>query len=200
MRWLNRDPIEEDGGVNLYVFCGNGVGRYDSLGLYVNIVYEVEKKTLTATDVDTFESITLSEKVFSGNGKSCCVKADQWKENTGPLPTGKYLVGRSYVPTKHQGEEGDYNWYRLYGNNGEGGCKYDKFPVKTPSGGIVYRGGFNLHTGRVSDGCVTVWSDVKRGEKGYPHSDDYDKLKRLLDKTKPLRYKNSDYSGWLEVK
>ena len=22
-RWLNRDPIEEDGGVNLYVFCGN---------------------------------------------------------------------------------------------------------------------------------------------------------------------------------
>ena len=23
MRWLNRDPIEEDGGVNLYAFCGN---------------------------------------------------------------------------------------------------------------------------------------------------------------------------------
>ena len=23
MRWLNRDPIEEDGGVNLYGFCGN---------------------------------------------------------------------------------------------------------------------------------------------------------------------------------
>lgn len=23
MRWLNRDPIEEDGGLNLYAFCGN---------------------------------------------------------------------------------------------------------------------------------------------------------------------------------
>lgn len=23
MRWLNRDPIEEDGGINLYTFCGN---------------------------------------------------------------------------------------------------------------------------------------------------------------------------------
>ncbi len=33
MRWLNRDPIEEDGGLNLYGFCGNGaVYSYDLLG------------------------------------------------------------------------------------------------------------------------------------------------------------------------
>jgi RHS repeat-associated protein len=33
MRWLNRDPIEEDGGVNLYGFCGNnGVVKYDKDG------------------------------------------------------------------------------------------------------------------------------------------------------------------------
>ena len=33
MRWLNRDPIEEDGGVNLYGFCGNDpVSRYDKDG------------------------------------------------------------------------------------------------------------------------------------------------------------------------
>ncbi|MGN0846405.1 MAG: RHS repeat-associated core domain-containing protein, partial [Kiritimatiellia bacterium] len=25
MRWINRDPIEEAGGVNVYAFCGNGV-------------------------------------------------------------------------------------------------------------------------------------------------------------------------------
>ena len=32
MRWLNRDPIEEDGGENLYAFCGNnGVANFDSL-------------------------------------------------------------------------------------------------------------------------------------------------------------------------
>ena len=77
---------------------------------------------------------------------------------------------------------------------------YNNIPVRTPTGKIVYRGGFNLHTGRASDGCVTVWSDVSQGDKGYPHSDDYDKLKDFLNKTKPLRYKNSNYTGWLVVK
>ena len=33
MRWLNRDPIEEEGGLNLYGFCGNNaVCRYDGDG------------------------------------------------------------------------------------------------------------------------------------------------------------------------
>lgn len=32
-RWINRDPIEEAGGLNLYAFCGNdGVNRMDGLG------------------------------------------------------------------------------------------------------------------------------------------------------------------------
>ena len=34
MRWLSRDPIEEDGGLNLYEICGNvPVSRIDILGL-----------------------------------------------------------------------------------------------------------------------------------------------------------------------
>ena len=37
MRWLNRDPIEEAGGVNLYAFCGNNVlSRFDAHGLSVD--------------------------------------------------------------------------------------------------------------------------------------------------------------------
>ncbi|MGI5870356.1 MAG: RHS repeat domain-containing protein [Kiritimatiellia bacterium] len=33
-RWLNRDPIEEEGGRNLYAFCGNdGVNQWDFLGM-----------------------------------------------------------------------------------------------------------------------------------------------------------------------
>lgn len=32
-RWLTRDPLEEDGGINLYGFCGNdGVNRFDKDG------------------------------------------------------------------------------------------------------------------------------------------------------------------------
>ena len=34
MRWLNRDPLEEEGGLNLYAFCDNDViHSYDLLGL-----------------------------------------------------------------------------------------------------------------------------------------------------------------------
>ena len=41
-RWLNRDPIEEEGGVNLYVACFNSLTTtVDMLGLYVNLEYDV---------------------------------------------------------------------------------------------------------------------------------------------------------------
>ena len=33
-RWMTRDPIEENGGDNLYAFCGNnGMGRVDVQGI-----------------------------------------------------------------------------------------------------------------------------------------------------------------------
>ena len=32
-RWLNRDPIEEEGGENLYAFCGNNPNESDYLGM-----------------------------------------------------------------------------------------------------------------------------------------------------------------------
>ena len=197
-RWMTRDPIREDGGLNLYAFCKNTIFQVDYLGLWVKMVYDVEKKTLTAEDVDTEKSITLEKKVFSGNGESCCKKEDQWRYDIGPLPTGKYLIGLSY---RHDGVgSGDDNWYKLYGDNGNGGYSYSEIPVQTPKGETVMRGGFNLHTGRRSNGCLTIWSDIPEGTKDYPHSDDYEKLRDLLDSTKPLRYKNSYYSGWLEVR
>ena len=52
MRWLNRDPIEEEGGLNLYGFCGNAaVGNIDLYGLvrltvttvHDNIMKQVKK-------------------------------------------------------------------------------------------------------------------------------------------------------------
>ena len=39
MRWLNRDPIEEKGGLNLYGFCGNNaVSTIDSFGKEVVVI------------------------------------------------------------------------------------------------------------------------------------------------------------------
>ena len=41
-RWLTRDPIEEQGGINLYAFCGNnGVGLYDVNGQFALADYIV---------------------------------------------------------------------------------------------------------------------------------------------------------------
>ena len=38
MRWMNRDPIEEDGGLNVYAFCLNiPVASYDILGQLVQV-------------------------------------------------------------------------------------------------------------------------------------------------------------------
>lgn len=45
MRWLNRDPIEEDGGLNLYGFCGNrSLCAFDMLGKDTCCIYG-DKKT-----------------------------------------------------------------------------------------------------------------------------------------------------------
>ena len=45
MRWLNRDPIEEDGGVNLYVVCeNNAICNFDSLGEKIAIVHCICKQ------------------------------------------------------------------------------------------------------------------------------------------------------------
>ena len=46
-RWVSRDPIEEQGGVNLYGFVGNdGVNKFDYLGLEADKVEEDKKKCL----------------------------------------------------------------------------------------------------------------------------------------------------------
>jgi len=55
-RWLNRDPIEEQGGINLYGFVGNDpVNRWDYLGLD-------ERTLVVAMGPDIGEGISISEQ------------------------------------------------------------------------------------------------------------------------------------------
>ena len=59
-RWLNRDPIEEDGGLNLYGFCGNdGVSRRDVLGLKWHVKREGKPYAIAYADQegDTFDDL-----------------------------------------------------------------------------------------------------------------------------------------------
>ena len=51
MRWLNPDPIVEEGGENLYLFCrNNGISQYDILGLKCTVgTFNILSISITST-------------------------------------------------------------------------------------------------------------------------------------------------------
>jgi len=60
MRWLNRDLIEEDGGVNIYSFCANrGIWLYDFLGLWEATIesYGQKRRVYKKSPNDTMQSL-----------------------------------------------------------------------------------------------------------------------------------------------
>ena len=59
-RWINRDPLGERGGTNLYAFVLNDpINYWDYLGLECDGVFDRETGTLTLTDRETGETITI---------------------------------------------------------------------------------------------------------------------------------------------
>jgi hypothetical protein len=61
-RWLNRDPIEEEGGLNLYGFCGNdGVNRWDILGMEWHVKRDGKPYAIAFSDNDgdTFDGLGI---------------------------------------------------------------------------------------------------------------------------------------------
>lgn len=85
-RWPSRDPIEEEGGINLYGFVGNdGVNWVDCLGLrltvkgnedYRKAIEAILKKLCDSATVDNNGKVTIG-KDAGGDGDSegcCCLK------------------------------------------------------------------------------------------------------------------------------
>ena len=74
-RWLNRDPIEEDGGENLYAFCGNAtVFNYDKIGC-AYFAYRPLKAlrwlgVIGAEQDDKDNTYVAHENLFFEDGKS----------------------------------------------------------------------------------------------------------------------------------
>ncbi|TAE89037.1 MAG: hypothetical protein EAZ81_13175 [Verrucomicrobia bacterium] len=92
-RWINRDPIEEKGGLNLYGFVGNdGVGKWDYLGMWGEILRDNSNawaKTC-AEEGDTWN--TLADMVSLEVGEVA-----MWVKNYTPTPVaGEYY----FVPNR----------------------------------------------------------------------------------------------------
>ena len=90
MRWFSRDPIEEDGGVNLYCFClNNTLSRVDALGqssiadyVLANIGYDRSFPILGpyGLPVPALAARLQIQIYISGNYAECC--KDGKKKNT----------------------------------------------------------------------------------------------------------------------
>jgi len=72
MRWLSRDPIEEEGGINLYVICDNNtVCFYDSFGLVKMItvpwkVMRIREGLLSIVSGNPLDYIKIKWKILKG--------------------------------------------------------------------------------------------------------------------------------------
>ena len=188
-RFLTRDPIGYKGGINLYAYTRNNpVNAIDPLGEDVIAIYNRTTGNLWIYDWDTKQQLNV-DNVFSGLPG---IPEDQ--EN-GPIPQGPYLIGDG-ANHGHHANLGTWYWFKLYP------WPNQKDPQDYLIINGVRRSGFYLHPGTVSDGCVTVKSDVgKRGLEGlyYPSSAAYDTIRKLLDDTKPRVVNGQTYRGVLYV-
>jgi hypothetical protein len=198
--------LGEAGGINLYAFVGNNpVNWVDPWGLYVKGTFFRKHNWLILKDMDTGQIVSV-HKVYSGNGACTNNPACEHLENRGPLPAGEYLIGNIHRDpgycNAHPG--GNCAWYPLYGPDGQGGYSFRDIPVYDPSTGqsADTRGRFYLHTGRASDGCMTVWSEVDNTDLTYPTSKDFDAIQQLLENATPWLYPGDGtyYPGKLIVK
>ena len=74
-RWLNRDPIEERGGVNLYGFVGNdGVNSWDLLGMHCDDCAALQDQCWDAADTKR-DNIVASANAIMENVLN---EIDQW--------------------------------------------------------------------------------------------------------------------------
>lgn len=71
-RWINRDPIEEDGGENLYAFCENdAISKHDALGR--NVTLTTGNRNASWWQVgNRFYHQEICVDTWSWNPKSCC--------------------------------------------------------------------------------------------------------------------------------
>jgi hypothetical protein len=114
-RWINRDPIEESGGVNLYGFVGNdGVATTDILGLDLYLNLQVGENeigffaAIFATDPTSIEHASIGgQPLTTTESKLSELQKEQFKQRPGENPYGIYQETDSTRRTRSGGETFD---------------------------------------------------------------------------------------------
>ncbi|MDH2589114.1 RHS repeat-associated core domain-containing protein [Acinetobacter baumannii] len=135
-RYVSKDPIGLEGGLNIMNYVINPNQLIDPMGLYVVLDFYKHKNIIIARDIEKDTKLII-QNVYTGGQ----INDIGFTSNGTALPNGKYFL----VP-----DDRHPDWYALYGDDGW----IDDFSIDGK------RSGFRLHPGRVSLGCVTVKSTV----------------------------------------
>jgi len=173
-RFLSEDPAAFYGGINVYDYVGNAPTNFnDPFGL-AECVYSISQHTLTCTEsrippVGPRWQLQLGpEGVHSGDPGPCQDKpACENNVNHGPIHEGRYKMNPDERP-----EHKDWALYRLEPTSWS---KWNSLMYYLSKVGIGnQRGGFELHIGSITHGCINA-------DKTDPRPvDQYHTMQRML--------------------